>query len=759
MGMGEICYNCFREKGVHDICPFCGYDGEKDKGKYPDALHTGTVLMGKYIVGRVLGRGGFGVTYLVQDYDTKELYAAKEYFPSLFASRADSCDIIPHTGNGMDNFHHGKELFLEEARTLAEFYGHPNIVTVYSYFEENNTAYFVMEYVPGVDLNGYISSKGGRLSISEANRILLPVMDALQQVHAKGIVHRDVAPDNIRIGQGLSSIKLLDFGAARYSLGQYSMSLDVVVKHGFAPKEQYAKRGRLGPWTDVYAMGATYYYAITGIVPPSAIDLMDEDELVLPSACEGVQIDGKTENALMKALALSARDRYQTMAEFAADLRGVIEFPIEKAFSFLEQGKWSEAEAVLAPLIQENTEFPRAYEGMLMAELHVSKPEKLACCGKSYKNNPYYKKTLECADGTELRRVLEEYCEKNESALQQQDKGKEKKNTPVKTPHRKSNWKIALIVAVVALVGTFTGLVISGAFNAKSSNRDEIVSWNMGGGQSQGSETAVVKEQEPQLVLKMSGVSFNAEPEKEYHWSRLNAKLEPGQDYTLYFDDVIVTEGSTDGVGVKLWNFAVDGDGNALDSVIIDISQKTGNYYCVLHTPDTLREDVDIVLYAGIPGKTKGVGVQYKGISLYKGVFSENEVQPSSNPQLILTEQELTLEANETKQYRFSRLNAELKPNTVYTLFIENVQVNDGSTEGIGVKLWDFTVGEEGKALDAAIIDISSGSGGYSCILSTPVTLGDDADILLYAGVYGKTAGVGVTYKGIRLYEGVYAVN
>lgn len=750
--MGEICYSCFREKGVHDICPFCGYDRKKDEGKYPDALRAGTVLMGKYIVGRVLGRGGFGITYLVQDYDTKKLYAAKEYFPSLFAARADSCDIIPHTGNGMDNFHHGKELFLEEARTLAEFYGHPNIVTVYSYFEENNTAYFVMEYVQGVDLNGYISSKGGRLSVSEANRILLPVMDALQQVHAKGIVHRDVAPDNIRIGQGLSTIKLLDFGAARYSLGQYSMSLDIVVKHGFAPKEQYAKKGKLGPWTDVYAMGATYYYAITGIVPPSAIDLMDEDELVPPSACAGVQIDAKTERTLLKALALSAKDRYQSMAELATDLRGVIEFPIEKAFSFLEQGKWSEAEAVLAPLIQENTEFPRAYEGMLMAELHVSKPGDLACCGKSYKDNPYYKKMLECADGTELRRVLEEYCEKNEAALQQQDKGGGKKNPP----RRRLNWKIALGVAALVLVGIFIKIGMTGTSSTKTANRDEIVSWDIGGGQS--TEAAVVKEQEPQLVLKMSSVTFDADPEKEYHWSRLNAKLEPGQDYTLCFDNVTVTEGLTEGVGVRLYDFSPEVDA-ALDSALIDISQKTGEYRCVLHTPDTLNENVDIAIYAGIPGKTKGVGLQYEGISLYKGIFSEDKIQPSANPQLLLTVQELTIPADETKQYVYSRLGAVLKPNTTYTLYFENVQINEGETVGVGARLYDFTVGEKGKALDAALVDISSGSGGYCCILSTPATLEDDVDILLYAGIYGKTAGVGVTYKGIRLYEGIYAVN
>lgn len=277
------------------------------------ALPPGTVLNGRYILGRVLGQGGFGITYIAQDHKTGSLVAVKEYFPDTMAARTDGHSVSAYTGQREENFLYGKECFLNEAKTLAEFIGNPNIVRVHSYFEENNTAYFVMDYVQGTSFQDYLKQHG-RLSWQETKRILEPVIGALASVHSKGVIHRDVTPDNIYITND-GTVKLLDFGAARYSLGDKSRSLDVVLKHGYAPREQYSRHGRQGPYTDVYALGATFYYALTGRLPPDSIDRQDEDEFILPSSL-GVKLPAKAEDALCKALAVSAQDRFQSMSEF-----------------------------------------------------------------------------------------------------------------------------------------------------------------------------------------------------------------------------------------------------------------------------------------------------------------------------------------------------------------------------------------------------------------------------------------------------------
>ncbi|MCR5576697.1 MAG: protein kinase [Oscillospiraceae bacterium] len=298
-------------------CPFCGYDGRGQAGKYPVALHPGSILNGRYILGHVLGQGGFGITYIAWDDRMKERVAIKEYFPAEFAGRT-GVSVQVYSGDRAESFAYGKAQFLEEAKTLAAFIGDSHIVRIYSYFEENGTAYFCMEYVDGLPLDKYMAAKGGRLSPAEANRLLLPLTESLAAVHAKGVVHRDIAPDNILVTSD-GTAKLIDFGAARYSTGEKSKSLDVILKHGFAPYEQYMRRGRQGPWTDVYALGATWYYALTGKVPPEAVERRDEDTLVSPSAL-GVEIDTASEQALLKALAVTAPERFQSMGEFRSTL-------------------------------------------------------------------------------------------------------------------------------------------------------------------------------------------------------------------------------------------------------------------------------------------------------------------------------------------------------------------------------------------------------------------------------------------------------
>ena len=311
----KICYNCFHElDDTVRICPHCGMGADISNAlQYPHALPCGSVLAGKYLTGRVLGQGGFGITYVAQNYQTKELVAVKEYYPDSMAIRDASHSVTPYNMDRSSNFEYGKERFLEEAKTLSEFIGNPHIVRVISCFEENGTAYFVMEYVRGISLKKYLQGRGGRISWQEAMLLLTPVMDALSAVHEKGIIHRDVTPDNIVIPED-GSVKLLDFGAARYSIGERSQSLDVILKHGFAPYEQYIHRSRQGSFTDVYSLAATFYCAITGLTPPEAVERIDNDKLQLPSSL-GISIPAGVEAALVKALAVLSNERIQTTGE------------------------------------------------------------------------------------------------------------------------------------------------------------------------------------------------------------------------------------------------------------------------------------------------------------------------------------------------------------------------------------------------------------------------------------------------------------
>lgn len=230
--------------------------------KYPLALTQGSVLAGQYVIEKVLGQGGFGITYKAVDHKTGQAVAVKEFFPDSMATRTQTT-VTAFSGERGESFAYGKACFLQEAETLAQFIGNENIVRVQSYFEENNTAYFVMDFVEGISFDAYIKERGGKISYEEAEKILVPVMDALAAVHSRGIIHRDVTPDNIYITKD-GTVKLLDFGAARYSLGDKSRSLDVVLKHGFAPKEQYTRRGKQGAYTDVYTLGASFYFAVAG---------------------------------------------------------------------------------------------------------------------------------------------------------------------------------------------------------------------------------------------------------------------------------------------------------------------------------------------------------------------------------------------------------------------------------------------------------------------------------------------------------------
>lgn len=323
-----LCGNCFRERSSPDCsCGACGYDPAADRGRYPMALRPGSILNGKYIIGRVLGQGGFGITYLALDYTLKMRVAVKEFFPENIVSRRPGAAMVSLGSPELEDvFIDGIRSFLDEARVLAKFQGNLNIVGVREFFEENRTAYFVMDYVEGTSFKSYIVSHGGKVSWQEAAKVLIPVMDALEAVHLSGILHRDVTPDNIYLTKS-GTVKLLDFGAARYAAEGREQSLDVFLKEGYAPIEQYDGHGRQGPYTDVYSLAATFYSAITGYLPPPANERENQDTLVPPSA-RGAAIPPELEAALLKGLAVRPEHRFQSVADFrTAIIRLTVSIP------------------------------------------------------------------------------------------------------------------------------------------------------------------------------------------------------------------------------------------------------------------------------------------------------------------------------------------------------------------------------------------------------------------------------------------------
>ena len=316
----NLCYNCFAQlQQTGGECPYCGFDPSDNAEKYPLALPMGCVLAGRYLVGRVLGQGGFGITYLAFDWRLQMKVAVKEFLPAEIARRTGLTVSVTMQGR-QEAFDYGLERFQDEARTLARFIGTPNIASTIDFFDENGTSYFVMEYIEGISFKNYIANHGGRVSVEEAYRVLCAVLQALTVVHGAGLVHRDVTPDNIYISKN-GTVKLLDFGSARYSLGDKSHSLDVILKVGYAPKEQYIRRSRQGPFTDVYSAAACFYAAVTGFLPPESLERLEEDTL-LSLTQAGVPVPAWLDQAILKALAVRAEDRYQTAEEFLRAIEG-----------------------------------------------------------------------------------------------------------------------------------------------------------------------------------------------------------------------------------------------------------------------------------------------------------------------------------------------------------------------------------------------------------------------------------------------------
>ncbi len=317
MDVSKLCPHCMKEmKSVGEYCPYCG-KSIKDASAGLHQLNPFTILQGKYLVGSVLGEGGFGITYIGIDMNLEVRVAIKEFYPNGYVSRdhTQTTIVTQFNNSNAEAVRKWKEGFVKEARALGKCQNLPGIVGVKDFFEENGTAYIVMEYVDGTTLKSYIKDKGGKISADELLPAIRPVMSSLQQVHDTGVIHRDISPDNIMFMPD-GSMKLLDFGAARsFAEADAQRSLSVMLKPGFAPEEQYRTHGNQGPWSDVYALAATIYRCITGTVPVESMERMRKDTLKSPKEL-GIKISDQQNAALMKAMAVYAEDRFQSIRDF-----------------------------------------------------------------------------------------------------------------------------------------------------------------------------------------------------------------------------------------------------------------------------------------------------------------------------------------------------------------------------------------------------------------------------------------------------------
>lgn len=319
----KICLSCFkRMQNQANVCPHCGCDNSTLSNE-SHQLECGSILAGTYLIGKAIGQGGFGITYVGWDLNLSMKVAIKEYYPEGCVTRDTHThvSVLTYAGAKEAFFQKGKERFVEEARVLARFSGDSGVVGVRTFFFENSTAYIVMDFVEGETLKSYAARKGGKLHADEVLTLFKPLMKSLVRVHDNNLLHRDISPDNIMIRPD-GTLALLDFGAARQISAMGERSNTINVKHGYAPEEQYRTHGEQGPWTDIYALCATIYRLTTGVTPTEALDrAINETELTPPNQL-GADFTPAQQSVIMRGLAVRANQRTQNMRELMEELYG-----------------------------------------------------------------------------------------------------------------------------------------------------------------------------------------------------------------------------------------------------------------------------------------------------------------------------------------------------------------------------------------------------------------------------------------------------
>jgi serine/threonine protein kinase len=315
----DSCPNCFAPLNGRSSCPRCDYNYNNVKQPI-GVLEPFTALSNRYLVGRVLGKGGFGVTYISKDIVSNKSCAIKEYMPAEYSKRESGTkNINPFSDNKSRYvFNHGREKFVEEARTLYKLKEDPIVVDIWDYFNENNTAYLVMELLEGMDLRKRAKLNHGTIDPSFAKDVFLTVASSLMEIHKKNILHRDLSPENIFVTNN-NEIKLIDFGAARNYVSTQNKGMSILLKPGFAPPEQYSVDGVQGPWSDVYALCATFYNVVSGRKLIDALYRYRGEKQ--PSLYElGCPVTKRTSDVIEKGMELDFKRRYKNFGELLDDI-------------------------------------------------------------------------------------------------------------------------------------------------------------------------------------------------------------------------------------------------------------------------------------------------------------------------------------------------------------------------------------------------------------------------------------------------------
>ncbi|MGN0637870.1 MAG: leucine-rich repeat domain-containing protein [Huintestinicola sp.] len=296
-------------------CKKCGYTETRTFSER-DALPVGTKLNGRYIIGKMLGRGGFGITYLAYDENQSKAVAIKEYYPAAAVRSEDNVRVEPMTSYQTEEFSEGLERFFREADIIRSFKESAEIMGLYDVFRMNGTAYYAMEFFNGISLNRYVSD-GKKLTEGQAVNILEQLLPALSAIHNGGILHRDVSPDNIMLCTN-GRAALIDFGSARILEDSERQNMSVILKDGFAPLEQYQRQSNQGSWTDIYSLGMSLYYSITGRSPENPIIRLDDDSTFIK---ETDKLSEGMKNILRKACGVRKEDRYLQADEMLEDIK------------------------------------------------------------------------------------------------------------------------------------------------------------------------------------------------------------------------------------------------------------------------------------------------------------------------------------------------------------------------------------------------------------------------------------------------------
>ncbi|MBE5791396.1 MAG: hypothetical protein E7322_04460 [Clostridiales bacterium] len=328
----KYCFSCMGELvgDEQQVCPRCGHDNRFRRNGA--GLLNGCLLHGQYLTGRCLGRGGFGATYIGKDLVLDRTIAIKEYLPKETTTRqGDTANVQPLSGSLMEDFEKGRASALHEGRTMLDLGAMPKVVRLFNAFLENNTVYIVMEYIPGETLTKYLERyENKRLPWTEAYRLLGSLLPVLHAIHQRGIIHRDISPDNIMIRSDDGEAVLLDFGisqAIKDGEKKSTSSATTTLRSGYAPIEQYSHNGQQDARTDEYAYCATMYYALTGVTPPDATDFIAYNEVLTPPSKLGSDIPASQEAVLLKGMSLRCDDRFSDMKQ------------LEKAFATVKEEK------------------------------------------------------------------------------------------------------------------------------------------------------------------------------------------------------------------------------------------------------------------------------------------------------------------------------------------------------------------------------------------------------------------------------------